>query len=936
MFDFERKIFIFLCLLSSFWFLAAAEETDPLEVRALRAIRSNLIDPWGNLRSWKGGDPCRSRWAGVLCFGSAENDGYLHIRSLVLLNMNLSGQIAPEVGQLSRLQVLDFMWNDITGSIPKEISKLTFLKLLLLSGNHLSGSLPEELGNLVNLNRLQIDENNISGPIPGSFSNLSSAKHFHMNNNSLSGQLPPEFYKLSRLVHLLLDNNNLTGYLPSELSQMPRLLILQLDNNNFTGAVIPPSYSNMTKLVKLSLRNCSLQGSMPDISGLPNLNFLDLSNNLLNGSILAPSLSPYITTIDLSHNMLGGSIPSSLSGLRLLQRISLENNRLTGPVPSFIWAKNSFIGNGRVILNFENNFLTNASEAVDLLSNVTLMLGGNPLCENANNSKLLKFCGSHLRYLDRKNKTSENSGVCAPQSCPSADFFEYNPASPVRCFCAAPVRVGYRLKSPGFSNFVPHKDLFVTSLTRDLSLFRYQLYIASYSWEVGPRLRMNLIFFPGNSSSFNVSEILRIKVMFTEWKIRNSDFFGPYELLNFTLLGVYSDVDLQLPPKPRKNIIVGISLGAIAGAAVLVLMVSFIVMKRFDRHYQIISGWHSPLRLSQRVDGVSSFTFKEMAAATNDFASSCQVGRGGYGKVYKGILADGTSVAIKRAQKDSLQGSKEFFTEIEFLSRLHHRNLVSMVGFCHEKEEQMIVYEFMPNGTLRDHLFGKYNRPLDFSTRLLIAVGAARGIKYLHTEASPPVFHRDIKASNILLDSKFTAKVADFGLSRLAPEPNSEENAKGHISTGIKGTPGYLDPEYLRTLQLTDKSDVYSLGVVFLELLTGMRPITHGKNIVREVSSVRQAGKISLIVDQKMGPTPLESIERFTDLGLRCCSNQTADRPRISEVVRELEIIWELTEGTSSKGSPVSMPLSPSDDQNPSSSSSGDSKPSFGSSFSPC
>jgi serine/threonine protein kinase len=149
---------------------------------------------------------------------------------------------------------------------------------------------------------------------------------------------------------------------------------------------------------------------------------------------------------------------------------------------------------------------------------------------------------------------------------------------------------------------------------------------------------------------------------------------------------------------------------------------------------------------------------------------------------------------------------------------------------------QMLVYEYMPNGTLRDNLSAKAKEGLSFAMRLRIALGSSRGILYLHTEADPPIFHRDIKASNILLDSKFVAKVADFGLSRLAPLPETEGSAPGYVSTVVKGTPGYLDPEYFLTHKLTDKSDVYSLGVVFLELLTGMQPISHGKNLVREVN----------------------------------------------------------------------------------------------------
>uniref|UniRef100_A0A0A9BZN4 non-specific serine/threonine protein kinase n=1 Tax=Arundo donax TaxID=35708 RepID=A0A0A9BZN4_ARUDO len=342
--------------------------------------------------------------------------------------------------------------------------------------------------------------------------------------------------------------------------------------------------------------------------------------------------------------------------------------------------------------------------------------------------------------------------------------------------------------------------------------------------------------------------------------------------------------------------IVGIVMAAFAAAAVLSSFITIIILKRHSRHSS--SKKRSAKRISMKIAGVKDFTFEELSHCTNDFSDSTLIGQGGYGKVYKGVLADGTIVAIKRAQQGSLQGSKEFFTEIELLSRLHHRNLVSLLGYCDEEDEQVLVYEFMPNGNLHDHLSVRAKEPPNFPMRLRIALGSSCGILYLHTEADPPIYHRDVKASNILLDSKFVAKVADFGLSRLAPLPETEGSAPGHVSTVVKGTPGYLDPEYFLTHKLTDKSDVYSLGVVFLELLTGMQPISHGRNIVREVLAANQSGMIFSVVDNRMGSYPAECVERFASLALRCCQDETDSRPSMVEVVRELEAIWQMTPGT--------------------------------------
>jgi serine/threonine protein kinase len=394
-----------------------------------------------------------------------------------------------------------------------------------------------------------------------------------------------------------------------------------------------------------------------------------------------------------------------------------------------------------------------------------------------------------------------------------------------------------------------------------------------------------------SNNSFNQSEVKRIRNKFTSWKIPDDDLFGPYELLNFNLSNVYQEVTTSSRSSLSKGALAGIVLGTIVGAVTLSAVVTLLILRAHMRKHPTVSRRRHLSKASMKIDGVKDFTYGEMAMATNNFNSSSQVGQGGYGKVYKGILADGTIVAIKRAQEGSLQGEKEFLTEIELLSRLHHRNLVSLIGYCDEEGEQMLVYEFMPNGTLRDQLSAKSKEPMSFDTRLGISLGSAKGILYLHTEANPPIFHRDIKASNILLDTNYTAKVADFGLSRLAPVP-IEGVVPAHISTVVKGTPGYLDPEYFLTHQLTDKSDVYSLGVVFLELLTGMQPISHGKNIVREVNVAYQSGMIFGVIDGRMGSYPSDCVVKFLSLALKCCKDETDARPSMAEVVRELENIW--------------------------------------------
>lgn len=335
------------------------------------------------------------------------------------------------------------------------------------------------------------------------------------------------------------------------------------------------------------------------------------------------------------------------------------------------------------------------------------------------------------------------------------------------------------------------------------------------------------------------------------------------------------------------GVIVGGTIAFFLGLSFLALLLFFIKRKAKQQQEPIVVP-KSPINM----ESVKGYNFMELDTATSSFSDLSQIGRGGYGKVYRGHLPCGLIVAVKRAEKGSLQGQKEFYTEIELLSRLHHRNLVSLLGYCDQKGEQMLVYEFMPKGSLQDALSARFREPLSFGLRLRIALGSARGVLYLHTEADPPIIHRDIKPSNILLDNKMNPKVADFGISKLIALDGGGVQ-RDHVTTIVKGTPGYVDPEYYLSHRLTEKSDVYSLGIVFLEILTGMRPISHGRNIVREVKEAWEAGMMLSVIDESMGQDySEEGVKRFMELAIRCCRDEPVERPGMLEIVRELENLF--------------------------------------------
>ncbi|KFK31438.1 hypothetical protein AALP_AA6G111800 [Arabis alpina] len=879
------------------------------DYNALQALKSE----WKiSSKIWKGSDPCvPDSWVGIVCNNN-------RVISISLINLNLEGKLPPEISTLIELQTLDLSANPkLSGSLPESLGNLEKLHSLILMGCNFTGSIPDSIGSLKELDNLSLNSNKFSGTIPASFGRLSklfwldiddnqiegelpvsttsspgldmllATHHFHFGNNKLSGIIPDKLFSSNmNLVHVLFDGNQFTGKIPDSLGLVKSLTVLRLDRNRLRGD-IPSSLNNLTSLQELYLANNRLTGSMPNLTSLTNLYTLDVSNNFLT---VAP-------------------VPSWIPSLQSLSTLRMEGIQLDGPVPASLFSPRQLeiVYLKRNLINETLDFGTNYSQMLDFVdlrnnditgykpaANSTIqavMLADNQVCKDAAN-KLSPYCVGVQPNFNYSTLPTHCSRPCGSGR-------EQNQG----CHCMYPLTGVFTLRSPSFSGF--NKTYFKTLQENIADYFNKDKYpVASVEIkgvtenQADYHLLITLLIFPKDQDRFNQTGMDSVLSAFSLQDYKPPPpRFGPY---------VFNAEPYSQVPGGSNSGNTGIIIGAVVGVAVLLLLLTIAGIyalrqkQRAKRARDQLNPFGKWDKIKNNVDaprlmGAKAFTFEEMSKCTNGFSQANDVGGGGYGQVYKGKLPSGQLIAIKRAQQGSMQGGLEFKTEIELLSRVHHKNVVKLLGFCFDQSEQMLVYEYIPNGSLRDGLEGKNGIKLDWTRRLKIALGSGKGLAYLHELADPPIIHRDVKSNNILLDEHLTAKVADFGLSKLVGDPE-----KAHVTTQVKGTMGYLDPEYYMTNQLTEKSDVYGFGVVMLELLTGKSPIDRGSYVVKEVKKKMDKSKIMYDLQEMLdtgiiaNSGNLEGFEKYVDVALRCVEPEGVNRPTMGEVVQDIESILRL------------------------------------------
>lgn len=548
---------------------------------------------------------------------------------------------------------------------------------------------------------------------------------------------------------------------------------------------------------------------------------------------------------------------------------------------------------------------------------------------------------------------------CASLTC-AEPFTNGPPKAP--CVCVLPMRVGLRL-SVALYTFFPLVSELATEIFVGVFMDPSQVRImGANSASQYPEKTIVLIdLVPLGEKFDNTTAFLTSQKFWHKQVVIKSSLFGDYDVLYVQYPGLppsppsaASDIDTigsqpypgdnngrtiqplgvdvrgqQHKSGPNRSVIAVIVLSA-SVAVILCCAVAWVLLFRHrDRGYQSEPTPPTTLPPLAKSSGIAAsmigsrpnspslsfsssfaaytgsartFSSNEIERATDSFNESRVLGEGGFGRVYSGVLDDGMKVAVKVLKRDDQQGGREFLAEVEMLSRLHHRNLVKLIGICLEERSRCLLYELIPNGSVESHLHGvdKEISPLDWNARMKIALGAARGLAYLHEDSSPRVIHRDFKSSNILLEHDFTPKVSDFGLARAALDEGNR-----HISTRVMGTFGYVAPEYAMTGHLLVKSDVYSYGVVLLELLTGKKPVDMSQppgeeNLVAWARPLLTSEEgLELIVDHNLGPDfPFDDIVKVAAIASMCVQPEVSHRPFMGEVVQALKLVCNECEQT--------------------------------------
>ncbi|KAK9042101.1 hypothetical protein V6N11_017180 [Hibiscus sabdariffa] len=873
---------------------------------------TSLPKSFANLTSLTSLDVSQNNFIGSFPTGLGMASGLTYVNAS---SNNFSGFLPDDLGNATSLETLDIRGSFLEGTVPTSFKNLQKLKFLGLSGNNFTGKLSRELGQLSALETIILGYNAFVGEIPEEFGNLTNLQYLDLAVGTLSGQIPPSLGRLKQLTTVYLYKNNFTGKIPRELGSVTSLVLLDLSDNQISGEIpvelaelknlqllnlmrnqlngsVPAKLGELTKLQVLELWKNSLTGSLPMNLGQNSpLQWLDVSSNSLSGEI-PPGLcdSGNLTKLILFNNSFSGPIPVGLSTCKSLVRVRVQNNQISGTIPIGF-------GNLPLLQRLElakNNLTGQIPDDIALSTSLSFIDFSWNHLESILPSSIFSLPNLQTFIVSYNNLVGKIPDQF--QDCPLLSVLDLSsnhlsgeiPESIASC----EKLVSLNLRNNRFTGEIP-KALATMPTLAMLDLSNNSL-VGSIPINFGTSPALEMLNLSDNKLEGPVPSNGLLMTLSPE------DLAGNAGLCGGILPPCSSSSPIKAAEQPRKMHIKHVAAGFIIGALVILsLGITFFAGRwAYRRWYLYNSFFGDFFKTSNKEWPWRLVAFQRLSFASSDILACIKesniIGMGGTGVVYKAeIHRPRAVVAVKKLWRSEtdIESSDDLFGEVSLLGRLRHRNIVRLLGYVHNETDVLMVYEYMPNGNLGTALHGKQAEKVlvDWVSRYNIAVGVAQGLNYLHHDCYPPVIHRDIKSNNILLDSNLEARIADFGLARMMIHKNETVSM-------VAGSYGYIAPEYGYTLKVDEKIDIYSFGVVLLELLSGKMPLDpsfgESVDIVEWTrTKVKKSRGLEEVLDRTIAGQckhVQEEMQFVLRIALLCTAKLPKDRPSMRDIITML------------------------------------------------